>query len=105
MVGENAARGAFMRSSRMAGMLAADAGLEAVSRHARSLPRRSRYLPPPSERAGARLGGRMRREVVLEMRRRAGAGGQEEMLERRLLACFAVGARGIVRATDARYEL
>ena len=70
VVGENTVRGAFIRNSRMVEMLAADAGLEVVSRHARSLPRRSRYLPPPSESAGARLGGRMRREVVLEMRRR-----------------------------------
>ena len=78
VVGENTVRGAFIRNSRMVEMLAADAGLEVASRHARSLPRRSRYLPPPPPpaRAGARrvgaggLGGRMRREVVLEMRRR-----------------------------------
>ena len=69
VVGENVVRGAFIRNSRMIEILAADAGLAVVSRHARSLPRRSRYLPPPSARAEARLGGRMRREVVLEMKR------------------------------------
>ena len=76
VVGENTVRGAFIRNSRMVEMLAADAGLEVASRHARSLPRRSRYLPPPpparsgAGRGGAGgLGGRMRREVVLEMKR------------------------------------
>lgn len=69
VVGENTVRGAFIRNSRMIGLLAADAGLEVVSRRSRSLPQSSRYLPPPSARAEARLGGRMRREVVLEMRK------------------------------------
>ena len=69
VVGENTVRGVFIRNSRMIGLLAADAGLEVVSRRSRSLPQSSRYLPPPSARAEARLGGRMRREVVLEMRK------------------------------------
>ena len=69
VVGENTVRGAFIRNSRIIEALAEGAGLEVVSRRQRSLPPCSRYLPPPSARAGGALGGRIRREVVLEMRK------------------------------------
>lgn len=69
VVGENTVRGAFIPNSRIIAALAEGAGLEAVSRRQRSLPPCSRYLPPPSARAGDALDGRIRREVVLEMRK------------------------------------
>ena len=62
-------RGAFIPNSRIIAALAEGAGLEAVSRRQRSLPPCSRYLPPPSARAGDALDGRIRREVVLEMKK------------------------------------
>ena len=70
VVGENTVRGAFIRNSRMVEALAAGAGLRVSSRMSRDLPPRSRYLPPPSARAGeGGIGGRMRREVVLVMKK------------------------------------
>lgn len=69
VVGENTVRGAFIPNSRIIAALAEGAGLEVVSRRQRSLPPCSRYLPPPSARAGDALDGRIRREVVLEMRK------------------------------------
>ena len=69
VVGENTVRGTFIRNSRMVEALAAGAGLRVSSRMVRDLPPCSRYLPPPSARAGARLGGRIRREVVLVMKK------------------------------------
>ena len=69
VVGENTVRGAFIRNSGIIKALAEEAGLEVVSRRQRSLPPCSRYLPPPSARAGDALDGRIRREVVLEMKK------------------------------------
>ena len=69
VVGENTVRGAFIRNSGIIEALAEGAGLEVVSRRQRSLPPCSRYLPPPSARAGDALDGRIRREVVLEMKK------------------------------------
>ena len=67
VVGENTVRGVFIRNSRMIEEMAAGAGLRVSSKISRDLPPCSRYLPPPSARAGAGLGGRMKREVVLVM--------------------------------------
>ena len=69
VVGENTVRGTFIRNSRIIEALAEGAGLEVVARRRRRLPPCSRYLPPPSARAGDALGGRIRREVVLEMKK------------------------------------
>ena len=70
VVGENTVRGAFIPNSRIVGRLAADAGLEVVSKRSRDLPPCNRYLPPPSARTGAALDGRIRREVVIRMKKR-----------------------------------
>jgi len=69
VVGENTVRGTFIRNSRIIEALAEGAGLEVVARRRRRLPPCSRYLPPPSARAGDALNGRIRREVVLEMKK------------------------------------
>ena len=98
VMGENTMRGTFVRNSRIVEMLAAGSGLRVVSRRSRCLPPSSRYLPPcaaplapPAESARClppssrylppppsslsrppfpgSLDGRMRREVVIEMRR------------------------------------
>ena len=71
VIGENTVRGTYISNSRIVERLAAGAGLDVVAKRSRRLPARSRYLPPPlaPPRAGA-LDGRIRREVVLEMRKR-----------------------------------
>ena len=69
VVGENTVRGVFIRNSGIVEALARGAGLEVVAKRQRSLPPCSRYLPPPSARVGDAMGGRIRREVVLEMRK------------------------------------
>ena len=69
VVGENTVRGVFIRNSGIVEALARGAGLEVVAKRRRSLPPCSRYLPPPSARVGDAMGGRIRREVVLEMRK------------------------------------
>ena len=69
VVGENTVRGVFIRNSVIVEALARGAGLEVVAKRQRSLPPCSRYLPPPSARVGDAMGGRIRREVVLEMRK------------------------------------
>ena len=72
VMGENTVRGTFVRNSRIV-MLAAASGLKVVSRRLRCLPPSSRYLPPPppspQPSRSSSLDGRMRREVVIEMRR------------------------------------
>ena len=76
VMGENTVRGTFVRNSRIVEMLAAASGLKVVSRRSRCLPPSSRYLPPPPPQSSpprpsrpGSLDGRMRREVVIEMRR------------------------------------
>ena len=73
VMGENTVRGTSVRNSRIVEMLAAGSGLRVVSRRSRCLPPSSRYLPPPppspQPSGSSSLDGRMRREVVIEMRR------------------------------------
>lgn len=72
VVGENTLRGAFIRNSRIVEALATREGLRALDSRTRELPPNRRYLPPPSGQAdGKRLGGRMRREVVLTFEKAA----------------------------------
>lgn len=69
VVGENTVRGTFIQNSGIIKALAGGAGLDVVSKSSRDLPPCSRYLPPPSDAAGTALGGRIRREVVLVMKK------------------------------------
>ena len=69
VVGNSAIRGAFIRNSEGLIQLAARNGLSLVSRNTRPIDTKRRYLPPPeSERAGDKMQGRMREEVILEFR-------------------------------------
>ncbi|MHB2032978.1 MAG: hypothetical protein ACYCVE_06360 [Gemmatimonadaceae bacterium] len=67
VVGDSKSRGTFIRNSAIITALAERHGLSLVSRHSRALPANRRYLPPPTrQHPGAKLDGRMRREVVIE---------------------------------------
>ena len=69
VVGDSAIRGVFVRNSEALIRLADSNGLSLVSRNTRPIETKRRYLPPPeSERAGGKMRGRMREEVILEFR-------------------------------------
>ena len=69
VVGDSAIRGVFVRNSGALIRLADSSGLSLVSRNTRPIEAKRRYLPPPeSERAGGKMRGRMREEVILEFR-------------------------------------
>ena len=67
VVGNSAIRGVFIKNSEGIIRLADSNGLSLVSRSTRPIETKRRYLPPPeSERAGVKMQGRMREEVILE---------------------------------------
>ncbi len=67
VVGNSAIRGVFIKNSEAFIRLADSNGLSLVSRSTRPIETKRRYLPPPeSERAGGKMQGRMREEVILE---------------------------------------
>lgn len=69
VVGNSAIRGVFIKNSEAIIRLADNNGLSLVSRSTRPIETKRRYLPPPeSERAGGKMQGRMREEVILEFR-------------------------------------
>lgn len=69
VVGNSAIRGVFIKNSEAIIRLADNNGLSLVSRSTRPIETKRRYLPPPeSERAGVKMQGRMREEVILEFR-------------------------------------
>lgn len=67
VVGNSAIRGVFIKNSEALIRLANSNGLPLVSRSTRPIETKRRYLPPPeSKRAGGKMQGRMREEVILE---------------------------------------
>lgn len=69
VVGDSAIRGVFIKNSEALIRLANSNGHSLVSRNTRPIETKRRYLPPPeSERAGGKMQGRMREEVILEFR-------------------------------------
>ena len=69
VVGNSTIRGVFIKNSEAFIRLADSNGLSLVSRNTRTIETKRRYLPPPeSKRAGDKMQGRMREEVVLEFR-------------------------------------
>src|ERR1035437_6827177 len=69
VVGDSAIRGVFIKNSEALIRLADSNDLSLVSRNTRPIETKRRYLPPPeSERAGGKMQGRMREEVILEFR-------------------------------------
>lgn len=67
VVGDSAIRGVFVKNSEALTWLAESSGLSLVSRDTRPIQTKRRYLPPPeSERAGGKMQGRMREEVILQ---------------------------------------
>jgi len=67
VVGDSAISGVFIKNSEALIRLANNNGLSLVSRNTRPIETKRRYLPPPeSERAGDKMQGRMREEVILE---------------------------------------
>ena len=69
VVGDSAIRGVFIKNSEALIRLADSNGLSLVSRNTRPIETKRRYLPPPeSEKAGGKMQGRMREEVILEFR-------------------------------------
>lgn len=71
VVGNSTIRGVFIKNSEGIIRLADSNGLSLVSRSTRPIETKRRYLPPPeSERAGGKMQGRMREEVVLSVKGR-----------------------------------
>lgn len=69
VVGDSAIRGIFVQNSQALIRLAESYGISLVSRNARPIETKRRYLPPPeSEKAGCKMQTRMREEVILEFR-------------------------------------
>ncbi len=69
VVGNSAIRGVFIKNSEAFIRLADSNNLSLVSHSTRPIETKRRYLPPPeSERAGGKMQGRMREEVILEFR-------------------------------------
>lgn len=69
VVGDSAIRGVFIKNSEALIRLAGSNGLSLVSRNTRPIETKRRYLPPPeSKKAGGKMQGRMREEVILEFR-------------------------------------
>ena len=72
VVGENTVRGTFIRNAMIVEAVASTAGLRCTARRSRELPENRRYLPPPSKQSEtAKLGNRLRREVILTFRKAA----------------------------------
>jgi hypothetical protein len=69
VMGDCVIRGVFVPNSRIVALLAQRRGLRLVSRRRRPIPKRFRYLPPPRLGGDAKLGKRMRSEVVLTFRK------------------------------------
>ena len=69
VLGDCMIRGIFVPNSRIVALLAQRRGLRLVSRRRRPIPGRFRYLPPPRLSGDAKLGKRMRSEVVLTFRK------------------------------------
>jgi hypothetical protein len=65
VVGENTLRGTYVRNAKIVQAVGEIAGLRLTRRTARALPANRRYMPPPSDRSGAAMSARMRREIVL----------------------------------------
>ncbi len=66
VVGDSTVRGTFIPNSRITELVGQQAGLSLASCQSRQLPENRRYLPPPtSAGSGKKMGGRMRKEVVL----------------------------------------
>jgi SAM-dependent methyltransferase len=69
VAGNSAIRGVFIKNSEGIIRLADSNGFSLVSRSTRPIETKRRYLPPPeSERAGGKMQGRIREEVILEFR-------------------------------------
>jgi len=69
VVGDSAIRGVFTKNSEALIRLAVGHGFSLYSRDTRPIETKRRYLPPPeSNRAGDKMQGRMRTEVILEFR-------------------------------------
>jgi SAM-dependent methyltransferase len=74
VVGENTIRGTFVRNSHIVSAVGELVGLKTCERRVRKLPANRRYLPPPSNfRNSPQMNSRMRREVVLRLKKNAGA--------------------------------
>lgn len=72
VVGDNTVRGTYIRNSSVISSVAELAGLTLQDCRSRALPPNRRYLPPPSTAPSSKsLDSRMRREVVLEFKKRA----------------------------------
>jgi len=65
VIGDSTTKGTFIRNSTIVEHVASEKGLSFVSRHARTLPAKHRYLPPPRGSSSEKLDGRLRREVVV----------------------------------------
>jgi ubiquinone/menaquinone biosynthesis C-methylase UbiE len=69
VAGNSAIRGTFVQNSEALIRLAKNRGFSLVSRNARPIETKRRYLPPPeSQKAGCKMQTRMREEVILEFR-------------------------------------
>lgn len=68
VVGDSSMRGTYVRNSEIVTIAADHAGLSLDECNVRTLPPNRRYLPPPKA-SGARLDGRMRKELVLSFRK------------------------------------
>jgi len=67
VVGDSAVRGVFVKNSEALTSLGVSNGLSLVSRDTRPIETKRRYMPPPeSQRAGGKMQGRMREEVILQ---------------------------------------
>ncbi|HEY0684555.1 MAG TPA: hypothetical protein VGD45_19615 [Steroidobacter sp.] len=70
VVGDSSSKGTFIRNSKIVTAVAERHGLKFLDSHWRNLPANRRYLPPPKHAAaGAQLGARMRREVIVELQK------------------------------------
>jgi len=72
VIGENTVRGVYIRNAKIVRVLAAKLGLYLQKTSRRPLPANRRYLPPPT--GGAQtMDGRMRYEIILQLRKGKGA--------------------------------
>jgi len=71
VVGDSTIKGTFIRNSAIVTAVAESHGLSLVSRQSRALPANRRYLPPPKKGTSSQtMDTRMRREVVVEFRKK-----------------------------------
>jgi len=70
VVGDSTVRGTFIRNSQIVDSLAKRHGLSLVTRRSRRLRPNRRYLPPPVRTEDNALDTRMRREVIMEFRKK-----------------------------------